>query len=296
MKESNSKIINQGHNLTEPTMEKTSSNTTSSSNKSISLDECYVMKKTRLIRQKTPEEVKFLEEQFSKDPSWSRKTVQYWKDVLNLGTTQIYKWGFDKKLSLERKEKQRYPKKDRNLRKIKNKLKRKKSTKGKRRSKKAPEGMRGRNKKQISKPLVCQIDYNKEVNELMALYNNQCKSEDERMSDDSDQNDKKENRQSKQQDWKGLSCSNSINTYEDPRPEEQRKNSSSVPNSWLDELWDESFDPCQYLSSSSDLVQDPLSLMNSEYIHEDLPMSRLSSINKALNIESSNFLASSRLR
>ena len=38
-----------------------------------------------------------MEAQFIKDPLWSRKTVQIWKENLNLGTTQIYKWGFDKK-------------------------------------------------------------------------------------------------------------------------------------------------------------------------------------------------------
>ena len=53
-------------------------------------------------RAKTYEEVKFLEEMYEKDPTWSRKTVQIWKQALNLKTNQIYKWGYDrKKLSKE---------------------------------------------------------------------------------------------------------------------------------------------------------------------------------------------------
>lgn len=49
-------------------------------------------------RAKTYEEIKFLEEMFEKDPTWSRKTVQIWKKALNLKTNQIYKWGYDRKI------------------------------------------------------------------------------------------------------------------------------------------------------------------------------------------------------
>ena len=52
----------------------------------------------RKLRLKTPEELKFLEEQFLLDPSWSRQTVQICKKALNLKTNKIYKWGFDRKL------------------------------------------------------------------------------------------------------------------------------------------------------------------------------------------------------
>ncbi|CAI2372870.1 unnamed protein product [Moneuplotes crassus] len=62
----------------------------------------YVDRKSRRIRVKTPEEIAFLEEQFAKDPSWTRKTVKHCKTILGLSTNQIYKWGFDKKNLLQR--------------------------------------------------------------------------------------------------------------------------------------------------------------------------------------------------
>ena len=46
---------------------------------------------------KTQEEIKFLEEQFSYDPQWTKRTRKYCKKHLNLSTSQIYKWGYDKK-------------------------------------------------------------------------------------------------------------------------------------------------------------------------------------------------------
>ncbi|CAI2375703.1 unnamed protein product [Moneuplotes crassus] len=49
---------------------------------------------------KTPQQIAFLEEQFVKDPTWNRKTVQFCKKALNLRTDQVYKWGFDKKAAL----------------------------------------------------------------------------------------------------------------------------------------------------------------------------------------------------
>lgn len=54
---------------------------------------------------KTPQQVAFLEEQFLKDPSWSRKTVQLCKRVLDLRTDQVYKWGFDRKTAQAREKK-----------------------------------------------------------------------------------------------------------------------------------------------------------------------------------------------
>lgn len=56
---------------------------------------------------KTAKEIAFLEEQFLKDPTWSRKTVQYCKKTLNLRTDQVYKWGFDKKVALDKSKKGR---------------------------------------------------------------------------------------------------------------------------------------------------------------------------------------------
>lgn len=55
-------------------------------------------------RPKTWEEVAFLERQFKSDPSWCRKTVQECKKVLKLRTDQIYKWGYDKKKSIEKEK------------------------------------------------------------------------------------------------------------------------------------------------------------------------------------------------
>lgn len=59
-------------------------------------------KKYKPIRPKTEEEIDFLEQQFEKDPTWNRKTVQICKKALNLRTDQIYKWGYDKKLRLNK--------------------------------------------------------------------------------------------------------------------------------------------------------------------------------------------------
>ena len=42
-----------------------------------------------------------LNKAFNKDPSWSRETVQYLKNHLDLKTSQIYKWGYDRKKNSE---------------------------------------------------------------------------------------------------------------------------------------------------------------------------------------------------
>ena len=62
------------------------------------------------IRAKTPQEVAFLEAQFTKDPTWNRRTVQVCKrELKNLRTDQIYKWGYDKKLLLKKRSKGKTP-------------------------------------------------------------------------------------------------------------------------------------------------------------------------------------------
>ena len=61
----------------------------------------FSVKQFKAIRAKTEEEIAFLEAQFKLDPTWSRKTVQACKKALNLKTSQIYKWGYDKKKRLE---------------------------------------------------------------------------------------------------------------------------------------------------------------------------------------------------
>ena len=57
----------------------------------------YNFSEFKAIRAKTEEEVAFLEYQFGLDPTWNRKTVQIWKQALALHTSQIYKWGYDRK-------------------------------------------------------------------------------------------------------------------------------------------------------------------------------------------------------
>ncbi|CAI2374553.1 unnamed protein product [Moneuplotes crassus] len=61
----------------------------------------------KCARKKTASEIQFLEEMFKKDPKWGRKTVQICKKALDLNTDQIYKWGYDRKLLLRKKEKVR---------------------------------------------------------------------------------------------------------------------------------------------------------------------------------------------
>ncbi|CAI2372626.1 unnamed protein product [Moneuplotes crassus] len=63
-----------------------------------------IKQKSRMVRIKTSEEIEFLEDQFRKDPAWSRKTVQHCKKFLRLRTHQIYKWGFDKRKALRKIE------------------------------------------------------------------------------------------------------------------------------------------------------------------------------------------------
>lgn len=243
------------------------SSASTDSSKSINLSDCYVMKKTRLIRQKTKEEVEFLEEQFDLDPSWSRKTVQYCKEVLNLGTTQIYKWGFDKKLALERKQKKLSKRRGRkNAQSKKTRSTKNKNNRRRAGAKKASKASKNGRLSEVVKPQISQLDYNKEVSELVALYNSQCKSDNERMSDASGHNHKKEfDPQIKPQIEVAEEYNSHSKTHDSPSGEDLRDNLTSMPNTWLDELWDESFDPCQYLGSSSDILQDSIFLTDSDY-------------------------------
>lgn len=137
----------------------------SNSIKNLNVSDCYKIKNTRLIRQKTEEEVAFLETQFEKDPTWSRATVQYCKNILNLGTTQIYKWGFDKKLSLERKAKKL-------LRQKQNPQKRRRRRKANPKPRNTLKDLflaEGDLEDSRMKMYLGKIDYNKEVSELINL-------------------------------------------------------------------------------------------------------------------------------
>lgn len=76
-------------------------------NSSYSILELYddfTISNMKLNHQKTRFEKEFLETQFSKDPSWSRKTVQLCKTTLNMKTHQVYKWGYDRKKTLEKQQ------------------------------------------------------------------------------------------------------------------------------------------------------------------------------------------------
>ena len=56
----------------------------------------------------------WLEKHFEEDPEWNRKTVKILRDLLpRLTVDQIYKWGYDRKLLLEKhNEKKRQKKED----------------------------------------------------------------------------------------------------------------------------------------------------------------------------------------
>lgn len=55
-------------------------------------------------RKKSKEEVAILEAHFVQDPEWTRKTVKALKPLLNLTVDQIYKWGYDRKLLVEKRK------------------------------------------------------------------------------------------------------------------------------------------------------------------------------------------------
>ncbi|CAI2369453.1 unnamed protein product [Moneuplotes crassus] len=247
------------------------------SEKKVALQDCYIMKKTRLIRVKTPEEVKFLESQFEKDPEWSRKTVQYCKEVLNLGTTQIYKWGFDKKLSAERRKKKLLK-----LNKSKNRPRKRKDDTKKPMLKCPRISEAGELSSNMSSGLaVSRIDYNLEVEKLVSEQTDYDMFCDNRRSDGSDNSNRKElqhilstrlpAQKEKRAEKLQLIQKSSTNT-----------GTSTVRDTWLDEIWDESFDADQYLSSSSDLYKEAPFLMEPDFEKKELPLMKTVSIPKTL--------------
>lgn len=71
---------------------------------------------------KTKEEVSILETYFKSDPEWTRKTVKVLKGMLTrLTVDQIYKWGYDRKLLIEKNDERKRAKKeiDKNAEKLK---------------------------------------------------------------------------------------------------------------------------------------------------------------------------------
>mmetsp|Transcript_5122 Transcript_5122/g.5857 ORF Transcript_5122/g.5857 Transcript_5122/m.5857 type:complete len:267 (+) Transcript_5122:66-866(+) len=57
-------------------------------------------RKSTLKRWKTFNEKEILESYFKLDTAWSRKTINYVKDLVQLSEEQIYKWGYEKKRKL----------------------------------------------------------------------------------------------------------------------------------------------------------------------------------------------------
>lgn len=57
-------------------------------------------------RKKSKHEVALLEAYFTQDPAWSRKTVKALKPQLSLSVDQIYKWGYDRKKLLKKRNAQ----------------------------------------------------------------------------------------------------------------------------------------------------------------------------------------------
>ncbi|CAI2375080.1 unnamed protein product [Moneuplotes crassus] len=216
------------------------------------LSDRYVINKSRFIRNKTEAEIHFLEDQFTQDPSWSRKTVQFCKDHLDLGTTQIYKWGFDKKKLLK--------KYSRTVSRLSNnakpgdkeyfkaffsylKLLNQKKSKKFRQQKKIQESSKTEDRSEpmrISQPksdtkvigLEKPIDYNTEVGEILKLVAHQ---EDIGINRSSDLKD---------------NFSRSL----DQKSAKQDSSSSDNHSSWLDELWREEFNANTYISNSSDFI------------------------------------------
>ncbi|CAI2365226.1 unnamed protein product [Moneuplotes crassus] len=256
------------------------------SEKNVSLQDCYIMKKTRLIRVKTPEEVKFLESQFAKDPEWTRKTVQYCKEVLNLGTTQIYKWGFDKKLSLERRMKKLLKKNN------KNKPRRRKGVKRSRKSCNSKNPLRTKQRKIeeadgledpcLPKLAVSRIDYNLEVARLISditIYENSDKICRPGISD---KIVKKKEQSNSLATNTTMGCEKTQVTTQASHKASSNGGASNLPDSWLDKIWDESFDADQYLSSTSDIFQETPFLMESDFVKKSPQLMKTASIPKAL--------------
>lgn len=55
----------------------------------------------RRVWRKTPDEISYLEHEFSKDPEWTTLTVKRCARKLGLRTPQVYKWGYDVKQQIK---------------------------------------------------------------------------------------------------------------------------------------------------------------------------------------------------
>jgi mevalonate kinase len=71
------------------------------------IDQKEVQKKASVARRniKTYDQIIVLNKYYAQDPSWNRQTVQKCKKLLDLKTSVIYKWGYDRKQA-EIREKQ----------------------------------------------------------------------------------------------------------------------------------------------------------------------------------------------
>ena len=81
---------------------------------SVSISKSKVNKKTLDVKSKRAckryrsrkdyDQMVLLNQMFKNDPTWSRATVQYLKGKLGLKTSQIYKWGYDRKKIAEKEQ------------------------------------------------------------------------------------------------------------------------------------------------------------------------------------------------
>ena len=136
---------------------------------------------------------------------------------------------------------------------------------------------------QASKISVKKIDYNNEVSQILDLFNTQQKIDWNWRSDASDSISKKET-QTKIQHFSEVSENNqALSSTKERRKTDIKEDASFLPNTWLDDLWDESFDAFHYLSSCSEIMQD--FFIDSELERKDFSTVKLNSLSKALNIE-----------
>ena len=136
---------------------------------------------------------------------------------------------------------------------------------------------------QASKISVRKIDYNNEVSQILDLFNTQQKIDWNWRPDASDSISKKET-QTKIQNFSEVSENNqALSSTKERTKADIKEDASFLSNTWLDDLWDESFDALHYLSSCSEIMQD--FEIDSELERKDFSTVKLNSLSKTLNIE-----------
>jgi len=219
------------------------------------------LNKTRFIRNKTEEEVKFLEDMFVKDPHWCKSTVQICKETLNLSTTQVYKWGFDKKKLLKKYWKNsgfgdltqwisQVQNSDLKLRCFLEANREKRKIKKSKTPTQSKGSQRRYGKASDLQPNRILIDYNKEVDDLINSIELQANSDHERRSDKDE----------------------FFSINEQSAKSDMSQRYSKELNTWLDEIWEETPEqwvdlysgaeynflvPSSDLNKNVDIYQDP---------------------------------------